>query len=80
MKRNIEETGENVFTISSKMVSVDIDASKGSQEEGTYSANLPGVTGMHALLARLASEPVKSREPKIVALENRIEFEMVSLA
>ena len=34
MNRNIEETGENVFTISPKKVFVDNDASKGSQGEG----------------------------------------------
>ena len=37
MKRNLEETGENFFTIipSARKVFVDSDASKGSQDEET---------------------------------------------
>ena len=62
MKRNIEETGEKFFTISPKKVFVDSDASKGSQDEGTNKANKPGLTTRQPLLARLASEPIKSRE------------------
>ena len=35
MKRNIEETGENLFSMSPKKMFVDSDAAKGSQDEGT---------------------------------------------
>ena len=48
MNRNIEEKR-------------DIDASKGSEDDGSK-ANKPGLTGCQALLTRLASEPIKSRD------------------
>ena len=58
MKRNREETGEIFLTVSSKKVSVDSDASKGSQDKGTE-VNKPGLTGRQGLLARLATKARK---------------------
>ena len=64
IKRNIEEAGEIFFTISPKMMFVDSDASKDSQDEGTKAKN-PSLTGP----MRLATG---SRESYLIAYSQDI--------